>query len=133
MNVHQVKYHTCSHCDYKTIQNISLQYHIKITHQDITFINCIECKPNRKIESKEMFECFDCEQCCCQSCKDGKKNLNKWKVPSNTQSVVTCSSSSSWGKEGAWIVSNLDGAESASSQLCESIRETQDRYEGRNR
>ena len=56
-----------------------------------------------------------------------------WKVPSTTQSVVTCSSSNSRGKGGAWIVDDLGGAESAPSQHYESIRETQDRYEGRNR
>ena len=68
--VHQAKNFPCNICNYKTIQKISLQYHMKSIHNDKTCITCIECKPNKKIQTNELFECFDCEEYCCQTCKN---------------------------------------------------------------
>ena len=79
--VHQVTNFSCNICNFKTVQKISLQYHMKSYHNDKTHISCVECKrlnkPNDKIETKELFECFDCELYCCQNCKNTIKYQEK--------------------------------------------------------
>ena len=43
---------------------------MKSVHNDKTQVSCVECKPNKEIETNEIFECLDCELYCCETCKD---------------------------------------------------------------